>query len=148
MGIEDLGDPSTPVKVDLVAARENEILRLTGRLITSLGMTCDRCLHGMILDIEGDLDITLASETSVDGQNGGGLLITIQADDTAVDLCAPLRDSIYLEIPVKRLCRTDCKGLCPDCGTNLNNQTCSCGQAQIDTRWAPLLEIKEKLEIA
>jgi uncharacterized protein len=148
LGIDDLGDPSTPVKVGLVAVQENEVLRLTGRLSTSIIMTCDRCLQGMTLEIEGDLDITLVSEISVDGQDGNGLLITIQENDTAVDLRAPLRESIYLEIPVKRLCRADCKGLCPTCGTNFNNQSCSCGQAQIDARWAPLLGIKEKLEKA
>lgn len=148
LGIDDLGDSSSPVNVDIVAVEENEVLRITGHVNTSLSIICDRCLQGMTLDIEGDLDIALVNESSVSGQEDDGLSITIQANDTMVDLSAPLRESIYLEMPVKRLCRTDCKGLCPTCGINYNNDTCSCDQAQIDERWAPLLGIKEKLEEA
>lgn len=148
LGIDELGDPATPVRVSLVAVEENEALRLTGHLDTSLSLICDRCLGDMTLAIDGNLDMMWVGEPSADGQEGDGLPVAIQADSGAMDLSGRLRESIYLEIPVKLLCQKDCKGLCPTCGANFNNESCNCGQAQIDSRWAPLLEVKEKLEKA
>ena len=52
---------------------------------------------------------------------------------------------VLLASPVKLICREDCKGLCPQCGTNLNNATCNCQQPG-DPRWAALGELKNKLQ--
>ncbi len=63
-----------------------------------------------------------------------------------IDLTQWIYDTILLSIPTKTLCKEDCKGLCPVCGTNLNLYTCNCKneKKEIDPRWAPLLKIKEK----
>jgi uncharacterized protein len=55
-----------------------------------------------------------------------------------IDLKELLREQFYLALPMKPLCREDCHGLCPQCGTNLNTGTCACTPVWEDPRLAPL----------
>src|SRR5947199_407510 len=57
-----------------------------------------------------------------------------------------LREQVLLSVPLKALCREDCKGLCPTCGKNRNTEPCSCPPALGDPRWSALRDIREKLE--
>ena len=70
----------------------------------------------------------------------------LHADDTAatfyrddeIDLGELMREQFYLALPMKPLCRPDCKGLCPQCGTSLNTDTCQCEPRWEDPRLAGL----------
>ena len=55
-------------------------------------------------------------------------------------------EQIYLNLPLKPLCREDCQGLCPTCGANRNRLKCGCRSEELDPRLAPLLELKKKLD--
>ena len=57
-----------------------------------------------------------------------------------------LREQVLLALPLKSTCREDCKGLCPQCGKNLNQEPCSCSEPAEDPRWAVLKDIRERLE--
>lgn len=57
-----------------------------------------------------------------------------------------LREQVLLALPLKVTCREDCRGLCPHCGTNLNEQRCSCTAAIDDPRWSALKQIRGRLE--
>ena len=57
-----------------------------------------------------------------------------------------LREQVLLALPMKVLCRVDCKGLCPVCGTNLNFNSCNCPTEQFSPHMDKLLEIKRQLE--
>jgi uncharacterized protein len=57
-----------------------------------------------------------------------------------------LREQVLLALPLKVICREDCRGLCPHCGTNLNIGQCSCAEPAEDPRWAALKDIRSKLE--
>jgi len=65
--------------------------------------------------------------------------------DRRVELGEIAAEQLQLSIPMKPLCGEGCPGLCPRCGTNLNQQKCSCSLAARDERWEPLHEIREKL---
>ena len=56
-----------------------------------------------------------------------------------------IREQLELALPARVLCREDCRGLCAQCGTNLNLETCQC-TAPVDPRWQALAELKDKLE--
>ena len=59
--------------------------------------------------------------------------------------CDPLiYEQIVLQIPMKALCREDCRGLCPRCGANLNLSSCSCPDRDVDERLAVLKKLKQK----
>jgi uncharacterized protein len=56
-----------------------------------------------------------------------------------------VREQVLLALPLKLICREDCKGLCPQCGKNLNEGACSCAAPLQDLRWSGLKEIRDKL---
>jgi uncharacterized protein len=57
-----------------------------------------------------------------------------------------LREQVLLAVPLKTVCREDCRGLCPHCGRNLNVEQCNCAEPLEDPRWSALKEIKDKLQ--
>ena len=59
-----------------------------------------------------------------------------------IDLEPMVRDAVLLELPLAPLCRADCRGLCPSCGVNRNDEVCTC-EAQRDQRWAALDALRE-----
>lgn len=65
--------------------------------------------------------------------------------DDKIDLKNDLREFALLAVPMKKLCKKDCKGLCYKCGANLNKEQCTCQQDEIDPRWKPLMNLKNKL---
>ena len=68
-------------------------------------------------------------------------------DDTGVmDLAPLLREEVILAVPMGVLCRSDCAGLCPVCGQNLNEGTCDCEQDDIDPRWAVLRAQRDQFD--
>ena len=65
----------------------------------------------------------------------------LQGDE--LDVGAWAGDAIVLSMPHKILCREDCQGLCPSCGTNLNTGTCQCPPPEADNRWSALQQLVE-----
>ena len=62
--------------------------------------------------------------------------------ENEIDLTDVIREQILLNLPEQVLCKEDCKGLCPHCGTNRNLKDCDCGEEDIDPRWAALKNLK------
>jgi len=65
-------------------------------------------------------------------------------DEDVIDLTELIRQLIAVEVPLRPLCRPDCAGLCPECGTDLNQNQCDCRKARVDPRWAKLREMLEE----
>jgi uncharacterized protein len=126
-----------------------EDIRLAGELATTLQLACARCLDPVTQQISHHFDLlyrpqgtdagreelsVTAAEAEVSYYQGEGLLL----EDA-------LREQVLLCVPLKVICKQDCKGLCPHCGVNLNQQQCSCEQSVDDPRWSGLKEIRSKL---
>jgi len=125
-------------------------IRLRGRLSTGLELQCARCLEPVSQNIvrefellyrplgtdagRDELSVTDA-EAEIGYYQGEGILL----EDV-------LREQVLLALPLKVTCREDCKGLCPHCGKNLNQEQCSCNVPMEDPRWAALKEIRDKIE--
>jgi uncharacterized protein len=69
----------------------------------------------------------------------------VSPSDVEIDFTADIRDAIILAIPIKILCREDCKGLCPQCGQNLNSETCNCVVKKVNPQWAALSTLKKRV---
>ena len=67
----------------------------------------------------------------------------IIAKDGYIDVDETLIEQILLELPIKHLCKEDCKGLCPKCGADLNTSTCSCDTSDPDPRFDVLRKLLE-----
>ena len=125
-------------------------IRLRGHLETELDLQCARCLEPVKQDVERDFELLYRplgidagrdelsvtdAEAEIGYYQGGGLLL----EDV-------LREQVLLALPLKITCRADCKGLCPQCGKNLNQEQCSCSIEIEDPRWAALKEVRSRLE--
>jgi len=125
-------------------------IRLKGKLDTSLEVACARCLDPVLYEVDRSFDLLYRplgtdagheelsitdAEAEIGYYQGEGLML----EDA-------LREQVLLALPLKVVCREDCKGLCPLCGKNLNESQCSCAAHMEDPRWAALKEIRSKLD--
>jgi uncharacterized protein len=137
-----------PVQLDFELHKDKDRFRLVGSAVTELELPCSRCLESYRMPVNAAFDLRYhpASEMSQDEER------EVEEDDLEtsyyredqIDLNELLREQFYLALPMKPLCREDCKGLCAQCGTNLNTGTCDCSASGIDPRLAPLRQLKKE----
>jgi len=111
---------------------------------------CARCVESVEIPLEAEFDLIFrpaaadseatersitAPETEIGYYQRDSLLL----DDV-------LREQVLLSLPVRTLCKPDCKGLCPRCGENRNIQPCSCEQGPSDPRWQALAGLRSRIE--
>jgi uncharacterized protein len=125
-------------------------IRLRGSLSAGLELQCARCLEPVPQEIKREFELLYRplgtdagkdelsvtdAEAEIGYYQGEGLLL----EDV-------LREQVLLALPLKVTCRADCKGLCPQCGKNLNQEQCSCSREVEDPRWAALKDVRSRLE--
>lgn len=125
-----------PIKLNGTLNKIGDMLTLNGTISTMLELTCSRCLEKFSYAV----DITIEEQfTNNDGASRDGDVIFIDSD--TIDITEVIENNIIVEMPIKRLCREDCKGLCHKCGNNLNFATCQCEDDDIDPRLAKLKDM-------
>jgi uncharacterized protein len=132
-----------PVELEADLRKDHEKIRLTGSLRTVLELECSRCLEGYTLPVDTTFDLLYLPAAEAPAQGGEREVEEDDLDtafyrDGIIDLAGLVREQLYLALPMKPLCREDCRGLCPACGTNLNTSSCSCANEWEDPRLAPL----------
>lgn len=125
-------------------------IRLKGDLWTRIKVGCARCLEAVEHDVARKFDL-LYRPRGVDARAPELSVTDAEAEigyyqGSGVQLEDVLQEQVLLALPLKLLCREDCKGLCPHCGKNLNVESCSCSEDREDPRWTALKEIRRKLE--
>lgn len=129
---------------------DGEAYRLQGRLSSNVEVSCVRCLEPFQSAIRETLDLVYlpqsqnvaASEDEDHGLGADELAVSFYRDE-AIDLAHMIWEQIVLALPMKPVCRPDCQGLCPDCGANRNETTCSCVRDTTDPRWHALKGLLE-----
>lgn len=134
---------AAPVELSMDVEKAGEdAYRVTGQVITRLEQECGRCLE----PFEVPVDTTFELRYVPAAQNAGEAEREIDEDDLttafyregSLDVIAMLREQFQLALPMKPLHSEDCKGLCPECGTNLNSTDCGHTQRWDDPRLAAL----------
>ncbi len=116
------------------------VLRGTVRL--RFAVKCARCRKDIERDFEYELDETLVREKDNSDDNPDVFVFSgNEADITDIVL-----NGFFMNVPGKFLCREDCKGLCPECGADLNEGDCGCSDDMIDPRWEALKKIMDGKE--
>jgi uncharacterized protein len=132
--------------LDLRATRDGEEVRLAGTLKARVAFDCDRCLTPLSIPVEQSFDLLYVHPTRSSANDekelGGDDLSVAFYQGQAIDLDDVVREQIEFALPMHRLCREDCKGLCQLCGANLNEGLCGCESKELDPRWAALKELK------
>lgn len=137
-----------PVRLGFDIHKDQRIFRLVGRVQTSLEMPCGRCLEPFTTPVDAAFDLryqpraaaVAEAETEVHDDDFSAAFY----DDDEIDLGQLMREQFYLAVPMKPLCREDCRGLCAQCGTNLNRGACSCVTDWEDPRFAALKALREQ----
>ena len=110
-----------------------------GSLSADIPSECTRCLTSFPLTISIEFEELFALYTTEQSSTGVTYMISEGGD---IDLTPLIREEALLgETSIQVLCKSDCKGLCPQCGQNLNEDTCSCEAEQIDPRLAILKDL-------
>jgi uncharacterized protein len=120
---------------------------IKGNLSVLLNVYCSRCLENANLSAAGDFAYTLIpakNETEKERELNAEDLEIGYYDGEFVDLTPLICEQIILQIPIKALCREECKGLCPQCGANLNTASCNCQRGFVNERMAVLKDFKVK----
>ena len=126
-------------------------VRAQGWLRTVIGLACSRCLrpvrHELEVEIEELCILEQIDEPAVYAGTEDEETDPIPIlDEETVDLSELVRQCVVVAAPTTVLCRDDCRGLCPDCGQDLNEGTCGCAREQIDPRWSALQDLLARQE--
>lgn len=116
---------------------EAGVLRMTGEISAELICICDRCGGLFEKTKTTDVDVVLGEEESEENPD----LFVLKGD--TVDLDEVLGSCFIMDMDMKILCSDDCKGLCPECGKNLNLGPCGC-RKKPDPRFAVLEQLLDK----
>jgi uncharacterized protein len=128
-----------------------DAFKVTGRVQSRLELACSRCLEPYEVPVDAEFDLRYVPQS----ENVGPLdndereieeddLSTAYYKDGVLDIGELLREQFQLALPMKPLCSDACRGLCPQCGTNLNRTDCGCEPAWEDPRLAPLKHLLTK----
>ncbi|MBM7854403.1 uncharacterized protein JOC37_000776 [Desulfohalotomaculum tongense] len=133
-----------PVRVSLEVINAGDYLDASGTITTEVELTCGRCLEAYRYPLKVDFNehyypVEGESETA-DIKDEEGVPFTGES----VDIEPEVKSNIQLSIPMRQICSEECRGLCSQCGTNLNKERCSCKIDDIDPRMAVLKDLFQK----
>ncbi len=120
-------DLTGPLSGEIRVSSSGGRLRLRGSFSAPVRLSCDRCLNEFVAPLGGRIDELLelgpsAGEEPLDEEADGSLAVI----EGRVDLSGLLAELFWLAWPFQALCRPDCRGLCPRCGSDLNEGPCAC----------------------
>ena len=125
-----------PVTINGTVTNKASLVRLLAQIVFEFSAPCDRCGKPTAAVVTVEVDKILA--TSIEGEDSDTILIV-------PDMKMDLDDFIYTEtvvnLPMKHLCKADCKGVCSKCGKDLNEGKCDCVTKEIDPRLAVLAQL-------
>jgi uncharacterized protein len=135
-----------PLEVRATAEMVEGQIRISGELRTSVEMACARCLEPVVEEVTRNFDLYYRPMQSMTKEED-----RLKLDETEIAffegdglfLTDVLAEQVLLAIPMKIICRGDCRGLCPHCGANLNSDECRCESQFGDSRMAPLARLKQ-----
>ena len=133
---------AAPVHLVLDVHKDSDIFRVRGRVQTTLALECGRCLEPLSVPVDNAFDLRYLPQptggTHAEHEIHEDDLTTSYYTDETLDLGELMHEQFQLALPMKPLCSEDCRGLCPECGTNLNKATCDCKPKWEEPRLAAL----------
>ncbi|MCB1020247.1 MAG: DUF177 domain-containing protein [Acidobacteria bacterium] len=131
---------------ELLDRNHTRVIHVGGRIEGKAENSCARCLEPIQHEVKGALDLYFYPMAEIATSEERA----VTSDDVDIGfyeepglpLADAVREQVSLWLPVRELCREDCKGLCPQCGANLNEERCDCQEDFADSRWDALRKLK------
>ena len=152
---EQIGDMATEGRAEVLHEHRGPKdvvadIRLRGKFAGRFQVPCARCVEPVEIPLSADFDLIFRPI----GADAGAPERSITAPETEIGyyqkdsllLEDVLREQVLLSLPVRTLCKPDCKGLCPRCGENRNTTACHCEETPSDPRWEALAGLRERIK--
>jgi uncharacterized protein len=125
-------------------------IRLRGRFVGNFQLPCARCVEPVKIPLAADFDLIFRPVTA-DTESPERSITAPETEigyyqEDSLSLEDVLREQVLLALPVRTLCKSDCKGLCPRCGENRNSKACSCEEGPSDPRWEALAGLRGRIK--
>ena len=124
--------------------KANGLLIVQGQATGKAELLCSRCLNTFLWDFDVDVFESFSNLPDVVEADIEENINLFCGDE--IDIAPYILRQIFLELPMKAVCKEDCKGLCPYCGTNLNIKQCNCMAEDIDPRLEKLKTLLNSIE--
>jgi len=144
---EDVFPSDSIIHIICKVRRDEDLIRVEGKVVSSAVLECSRCLEPFGYDITGEFSIVVRrlkkgeviphDYEDVEEEDRDNLMFLLH-DEDSIDITGFVHDALLLSIPIKPLCDEHCKGLCIVCGNNLNKRECNCNTESNDPRWNAL----------
>jgi len=135
----------SPLRIVLDVDKSEGEIMVTGEVTVPAQVECGRCACLFAEEVRGRLraryirtrgDAKPKCALSDDG------VFEISRDERVLDLTDEVRETVCLALPIRALCSPECRGLCPTCGANLNEEACCCERRQGHPAWSALEKLK------
>jgi uncharacterized protein len=131
-----------PLQIDVTAELLASEIRIRGQLATRLRSNCDRCVQSVDIPLESNFDLFYRPMQNLPGEvemevPTAELEVGFYSGD-GIELADVATEQVLLAVPMKVVCGTECRGLCPVCGVNRNVTQCKCAPPPKDSPFASL----------
>ena len=130
-----------PLKVNIKGNKVDDEYYLKINFSVLLNLSCDRCLDLYKYTLSDSFALTMSKNHELVYDEKTESVLFIDPDAHEVEISEEMHQELMVALPMKKLHNDDCKGLCDQCGKNLNKGQCSC-QKSVDPRWDSLKDIK------
>lgn len=141
--VEELGVALVePMRLELTASSVGEGVLVRGRVHAVLSLECRRCVKAVPYTMDEGLDF-LYEPLNADEENElAGEVYPLPSRGDDLDLRPALREQLLLRVPQYVECSSSCRGLCPQCGVDLNEGSCDCVPDTRESPWDALKNVK------
>ncbi len=138
---------SDPLEIHCELSKEDDLISAKGWVKGKMLLACDRCLKEFENPYKSFFEVRYRSSGADEDPDGvevfpEGEFEIVYFEGELLDVGEQIRQTILLSVPMRFLCREDCRGLCGGCGVDLNFGTCVCSEPPPDSRWEALKNIK------
>jgi uncharacterized protein len=141
----ELGLPSEfrdGVDIKATLEKTSRQILLRASVATMTDVPCDRCVTLIREPLGSGYQMYYVWEETEAERIDPSEVQVMLPGQTVIDLADDVRQTVLLALPLKHVCREDCRGLCPQCGKNLNEGSCDCKETRVDGRWDKLKELQ------
>lgn len=139
--LPDIDDPDIRLKQAVrfngVAKECGGFVRMNATIRCVLASACARCLEPVETEQEYSVEFDAFEPDKMPEESEED---PVCIADSKIDLLPIVYETLLVNLPSRLLCREDCRGLCPDCGANLNLADCDCAKKKVDPRLAGLMD--------